>query len=479
MPRNTKPVEATTKTDAYSVPPAEMPRQGDGAESPEGVESHECRADQAIRPKPGKQKAKASPDPNDSILALVAGEVAKSDKITPQHAPPTVAQLAPFLHECPEEDLEEANQRLCELFDTPATWEGLPDLNLVAQILAKKNHFLILQPSQVQEKWEINKSRTGSKNPIAPLIRAWWRTRPYKVVPNTRTSGRIIPAKMAQANPTTDSRAGGIFSLAANSPDGQSVLPGFEVPIIGPALPLQLYDLGNGPSSRSRSASLALRMFIEALLAVPQEHRGTGSPVSYEVSLRDFLNWFWPDRKPTPSEYWPALMTASEALDRCYVPLINPETGRSQLRRIVLVGAIPRGANSLDDGVQVIVNLPRDSQNGPQLPDSLRQWGNRSAPAYRALINLSFNWYKPGRSHYPAGRRRSDGKTFWAQSTNPERYPSFTDRQIIELCYPTSQNLNPRVLLKRAKDTINLLAEEGELQIVENRIVPPNCRTNP
>ena len=479
MPRNTKTAEPAEDTDDYTVPASEVPQQVHGNGAQDGDDGHDPSSDQAPRSKPEKRNAKTSPDPNDAILALVAGEVVKSDKITPQHGPPTVAQLAAFLRECPEEELEEANVKLCALFETRATWEGLPDLNLVAQVLAKKNHFLILQPTQVQEKWEINKSRTGSKNPIAPLIRAWWRTRPYKVVPNTRTSGRIIPAKLAQANPSTDSRAGGIFSLAANSPDGQSVLPGFEVPIIGPALPLQLYDIGNGPSSRSRSAPLALRMFIEALLAVPQEHRGTGSPVSYEVSLRDFLNWFWPDRKPTPSEYWPALMTASEALDRCYVPLINPETGRSQLRRIVLVGAIPRGANSLEDGVQVIVNLPRDSQNGPQLPDSLRQWGNRSAPAYRALINLSFNWYKPGRSHYPAGRRRSDGKTFWAQSRDPERFPSFTDRQIIELCYPTSQNLNPRVLLKRARDTINLLAEEGELTIVNDRIVPPNCRIVP
>ena len=310
-------------------------------------------------------------------------------------------------------------------------------------------------------------------NPLAPLVQAWWQAQPQEVTPSLRTSGRIIPAKLAQVDPVADSRAGSIFSLAAHTPDGRQALPGFETLMTGPALPLVLYDLGSGPSSRSQAAPLALRVFIEGLLAVPQEDRGNGRPVAYDVSLREFLSWFWPGRTPTPSDYWGALNEAAEALDRCRVPLIDPDTGRGQMRRIVSIGAIPRGPGALDDAVRVIVDLPRDSQNGPQLPDTLRIWGNRSAPAYRALINLAFHWHNPGQTHFPAGRKRDGSGTYWARCYDPDRYPLLSDQQLIELCYPTSHNKNRRYLRLQANRTIDRLEEAGELQRVDGKILPP------
>ena len=111
-------------------------------------------------------------------------------------------------------------------------------------------------------------------NPLSPLVRSW-RDRPYPVEATQRLTKRIIPAKLAQADPTTDNRAGRLFSLAAHVPLGSQIaLPGFDAEICGPALPLALYDLGNGPSSRSQAAPLALRVFIEGILAVPQAERG-------------------------------------------------------------------------------------------------------------------------------------------------------------------------------------------------------------
>ena len=313
----------------------------------------------------------------------------------------------------------------------------------------------------------------GKPNPLAPLVQAWWQAQPQEVTPSLRSTGRIIPGKLAQVDPVADSRAGSIFSLAAHTPDGRQALPGFETLMTGPALPLVLYDLGSGPSSRSQAAPLALRVFIEGLLAVPQEDRGNGRPVAYDVSLREFLSWFWPGRTPTPSDYWRALNEAAEALDQCRVPLIDPDTGRGQLRRIVSIGAIPRGARALDDTVRVIVDLPKGSQNGPQLPDSLRIWGNRSAPAYRALINLAFRWHNPGQTHFPAGRKRDGSGTYWARCYDPDRYPMISDHQLIELCYPTSHNKNLRYLRLQANRTIDRLEEAGELQRVAGKILPP------
>ena len=421
-----------------------------------------------------------------AAIADCASAVAKADQKDPTPAAPELPELVEWLQNghCPPDALDEANTRLDSLLGGDAKWQW--DIagqwhSLFADFEDKNGRRRPVALLLVLGKWEdAVTARSRPKHPLAPLLRAWWSTRPYMVTPTTRTTGRIIPARIAQANPASDSRAGRLFSFAAHSPDGQMILPGFATETIGPALPLVLYDLGSGPSSRSRAAPLAMRMFVESLLAVPQQDRGTGRPVAYEVSLRQFLAWFWPDRDPTPSEYWEALMAASDALDQCRVPLIDPDTQMGQLRRIVSIGGIPRGARALDDAVRIVVDLPRDSQNGPQLPDSIRSWGNRSAPAYRALINLAFHWYNPGRSHFPVGKRRRDGRKFWAQSSDPERYPILSEQQMIELCYPTSANRsNRRVLTKRAHQTIEMLNDAGELRIVDGQILPPDLKPKP
>ena len=119
------------------------------------------------------------------------------------------------------------------------------------------------------------------------------------------------------------------------------MLPGFgnnDTP--SPALPLALYDLGGGPTiSRGRAAPLALRMFVESVLSVPMHERERGQPVAMSVSLREFLQWLYPTRTPTPAEYWPKLMRAIEALDSwdARIPLYDPQTRRSELRRVVSV----------------------------------------------------------------------------------------------------------------------------------------------
>ena len=102
-------------------------------------------------------------------------------------------------------------------------------------------------------------------------------------------------------------------------------------------------------------------------------------------------------------------MAAVEALDSwdARVPLYDPQTKRSELRRVVSVGGIPRGPGALDESVRIIVDLPPGSGNGPQVSDKLRLWGVKSAPAYRLLINLSYQWHNPGVTKIPVGK----GKT--------------------------------------------------------------------
>ena len=309
-------------------------------------------------------------------------------------------------------------------------------------------------------------------NPLAPLVRAWIQ-RPYAVRPSRRTTGQIIPARLAQAEPQHDKRAGELFSLAAHRRSGQMVLPGFSVERRLPALPLALYELGGGTANHSRAAALPLRMFIQSVLAVPQQDRGTGRPVALEeVTLREFLTWFWPNRRPTPEEYWPALVDAADQLFRLRIPLVDPETGRGHLRQMVNISGIPRGPDALDDTVRIVVDLPADSSRGPQLSDNLRYWGNWSAPAYRALINLAYLWYEPGVTIHPVGRKRGGKGQFWVQSQDPERYPELSDQDLVDVCYPVTETKNRRVLLQRSRLTIQKLEKAGELRIEGRRILP-------
>ena len=60
---------------------------------------------------------------------------------------------------------------------------------------------------------------------------------------------------------------------------------------------------------------------------------------------------------------------------------------------MVSVGGIPRGPGCSRRVVRIIVDLPPGSGNGPQVSDNLRLWGVRSAPAYRLLINLAYQWH--------------------------------------------------------------------------------------
>ena len=143
-------------------------------------------------------------------------------------------------------------------------------------------------------------------------------------------------------------RAGSLFTPAAHR-RGQLVMPGFELADHeGPALPLALYQLGEDNPLRGggRGAALALRLFVEAILAAPYDQRQAGQPVALQVTLRDLLDRLYPGRRrQKPNEYWSRLMQAVEALDTmdARIPWHDPNTGRGELRRVVSVGGIPRG----------------------------------------------------------------------------------------------------------------------------------------
>ncbi len=385
---------------------------------------------------------------------------------------PTAQDLAQWLNgdDCAPDTIDAVCERLSPLLG----YEIQPPLELCDGVITSGETAI-----SIGDLWDVYRSAVDAGEdvrwPMAPLVNAW-QQRPRPVEPNRRLTDRVIPARLAMANIATNPRL--LFSPAAHTeygPDGkQLVMPGFSnADTPSPALPLALYDLGAGPTiSPGRGAPLALRMFVESVLSVPMQERERGQPVAMSVSLREFLKWLYPTRTPSPAEYWPRLMAAVEALDSwdARVPLYDPQTKRSELRRVVSVGGIPRGPGALDESVRIIVDLPPGSGNGPQVSDNLRLWGVKSAPAYRLLINLAYQWHNPGVTKIPIGKGKARR---WVQVDDPERYPVIKDDDLVFLTFPTMSSRSERRKPGEAWGYVRQLEKSGELRVVHGKILPP------
>ena len=409
-----------------------------------------------------------------TVLDTPLFDIRKADEVLGQGRGerPTAEALAAWIHsaDCPAEAIDAVCERLTALlghYISPPL--ELSDGVVIAGALA----------ISISDLWDEYRAAVDAGEdvrwPMAPLV-GTWQQRPRPVEPNRRLTDRVIPARLAMAHTSNNPRL--LFSPAAHAeygPDGkQLVMPGFaNADTPSPALPLALYDLGAGPTiSPGRGAPLALRMFVESVLSVPMQEREKGQPVAMSVSLREFLKWLYPTRTPSPAEYWPRLMAAVEALDSwdARVPLYDPQTKRNELRRVVSVGGIPRGPGALDESVRIIVDLPPGSGNGPQVSNNLRLWGVKSAPAYRLLINLAYQWHNPGVTKIPVGKGKARR---WVQVDDPERYPTITDADLVFLTFPTMSSRSERRKPGEAWGYVRQLEKAGELRIVNEKILPP------
>ena len=334
------------------------------------------------------------------------------------------------------------------------------------------------------EVWRYNQGRGkgGDEFPLSPVVRAYLE-KPRLIKPDMRETGRILPAKLAVV-PPGDSRGGGLFSWAAHaqgSGRGQLIMPGFERDdTVAPVLPLLLYDLSGSDGvvgRKSPGAPLALRLFVESILAVHLGDRTGDGLVAMDVPLRVMLSWLYSSsRVPRPAEYWPRLMRAAELLDsrEAKVPWFDRKTGKGGFRRIVAVGGIPRGPNCLDDDVRIIVDLPPGSDTGPQVSDRLRHYGAKSAVAYRMLLHFAYRWHNPGRTLVPAsGRKRGRNRNRWVRVYDPSRYEPLNDDELVQMAFPLSTKRNRRELLRQAKRWLQVLENDGEVQVVDGKVLPP------
>ena len=299
------------------------------------------------------------------------------------------------------------------------------------------------------------------------------------VNPNLRPD-RILPSRLAMVSGEVAARdagrrSGRLFSVARHivqSGKDQLVLPGFSIPAVeGPCLPLALYDLGVGRNQKhSPAAPLALRIFIEACLEVPMDHRGGRRRLP--VPFREFLARLWPHELPRPVARFRHLNQAAAALDSddARIPWEGTD-GKGGLWRVVSVINIPRGPDHLDDEIIIDVELPPGSGPGPMVSPNLHLYGT-NAVGYRALLNLAYRWYDPGKTRIPSNR----SKRHWIQNPDPRAYPGVTERDLLAICYPASADIRggtKRQYVLRARRMVEKLAAAGELRIVQGHILPP------
>lgn len=313
-------------------------------------------------------------------------------------------------------------------------------------------------------------------HPLLKLAQAYLNTPRLTVRVNLRAD-RIFAASTAMVSedhPRSE-RLTGIYKHAAHH-NGQLVLPGFgpNSDIEGPAMPVALYQLGNDNPMKGggRGAPLALRLWVEAILGAPYKTRAAGQPVAVDITLRELLNRLYPHRQPKPNEYWPRIEAAVKVLNDTKIPWYDPLMGKGGERQYVIVGNIPRGPGHLDDDVQLIVNLPPGSGQGPILSPRLHEWGARSAPAYFALLNLAYTWWDPGNTSHPATSEHSN----WPQVVDdPERYPLLNRSRMVSITHPLSKNTKLRNTVAKSQATLQALADAGELRLVAGRALPPTC----
>ena len=448
---------------------------------------------QGSDPKAIADKLLAATAEGDIITAIARATWynANSGAECPDDRVPSIADLADWLDEgatMPEDSkaVEDSKKSLGALFDDGKVSWSVDSGHLWAAALPKTQRTsspasaVISSLEQVHIMWTRLSEKERPVHPLGPIVSAWQK-RVSPMSRDSRRTGRILPGQLAMVD-SGHPKAGYLWASAAHSPDGQQVLPGFgpTAPSQTPALPLSLFDLGagRGISPGGHGAPLPLRIFIESILAVPVANRR--GVVELKMTMRELGERLYPaKRSPRPSELRPRLMDAADILgsQHARIPWYNPEMKKGGFWQVVQVINVPA---NMDDDLIIRVELPPGAGVGPQVSDNLGLWGLRSAPAYRALLNLAYQWFNPGQTHIPVGR---GNRRHWVQVNDPERYPVLNNKDLIDLCYPTTTRKDPSKQFSDAMQAIARLENAGELKIVpvgsngrERRILPPSER---
>ena len=373
------------------------------------------------------------------------------------------------------------NKARTEFFQRWAIVESMTDRTFEVSSFAQLTHAA----------WDAVKDTAPElKHPLAPLIHAW-HSRPAEVEAVRDANGHLradtIMPRITMRD-SNNSRTDRLYLSPAHigfDADGaQIAFPGFgEGNTTGriPVLPVELYDLGVQAGERrgGRGAAPIPARLLVKLAAAPSAFVRHGERfVTYTISLRDIRDTLYPPtfldgrsrQQYSVKRLWPHVHNAIRVINHdARIPILDPETGYGHFHHLLRINE-NFGRIDLDMPIGIVLDIPPEVEGGVTLPSRLDQWGAESAPAYRALIGLSFLWHEPGRTHGPKG-----GK--WIRRTSVDPYHTLTDDDAISLAYPSSVKTNRRELARRAWNALENLEEHGELRIDNRRILPPSEAT--
>ena len=336
--------------------------------------------------------------------------------------------------------------------------------------------------------WErATNSEQQLKHPLAPLVSAW-QSGPKEVSAVRDADGALrgdtIAPRIAMrdsGNSKTDRLYLTPAHISSDSEGKQVALPGLKIGHTTsriPALPVNLYDLGVsvGKARGGRGAApIPARMLVKLTAAPSAVVRHGEAFVTYKITLRDLRDALYPAerldgkrrRVPPVSEMWPRVHQAIRVINQdARIPILDPVTGYGHFHHLLRINE-NFGRIDLDMPIGVVLDIPPEVEGGVRLPTRLDQWGAESAPAYRALLGLSFLWHEPGRTHAPGKGGR------WLRRTSIDPYEELTDENVVDLVYPSSQKMNRREMARRAWASLERLEDYGELNIEGRRIMPP------
>ena len=334
---------------------------------------------------------------------------------------------------------------------------------------------------------EVRKADAEVKHPLAPLIHAW-HSGPAEVLPVRDADGNlrgdtIVPRiAMRESGSRTDRLYLPPAHFSLDGESGQMVMPGLgegNATSRIPSLPVELYDLGvKAGEARGGygGAPIPARMLVKLAAAPSTSVRHGSRFVTYKITLRDLRDTLYPPvrldgtkrRQRSVAYMWPRVWQAIRIINNeARIPLLDPETGYGHYHQLLRLNE-NFGRIDLDMPIGVVLDIPPEVEGGVTLPKRLDQWGAESAPAYRALIGLSFLWHEPGRTHAPRA-----GK--WLRRTSVDPYERLSDEDVIALTYPSSVKTNRRELARRAWGALENLEEHDELRIEDRRVLPPGA----
>ena len=332
----------------------------------------------------------------------------------------------------------------------------------------------------VERVMDLHKAGYQAPNPLVPLIREV----PLEVAPSLSTERRILPAMPLRGSTRNSLPSQGVLfppeGVAAKEVPA-SFLPGFRLADPNKSPLLELWDLGavrqceEGRKSKGgHVVPIVQRIFIEALLAVPWEARGE-LLVEYAVRLDQFLQWIWPNKRPSRGRYIEAIEGAAAYLDTFRPFVVGNDNDLGGRDRIVDFGRLPTWTRRpSEEEVRIHVRLPPGSQQGPRVSDRLRHYSVNSAACWRVLLTVPFLWDDPGRTLVPAGPGGP-----WVRTRQKKKYQVLSNEDLVKLVLPVTRNEAPirQVALPRAIKHLEQLRDDGELLFVGNndqwQILPP------